>query len=470
MPTAKANEVLPVKATPHKRFFIDMITRDISLEACVLDLIDNSVDGATRSTEATTSSRAKSPKPHPLSSGDERYKGFRIDVRCSSSSFRITDNCGGIPVDIACEYAFNFGRDPSDPNEGDTEAGIGIYGIGMKRALFKLGREFTIDSHTRNDAFTMSVDVEQWASKPDDWNLSLTTAKPSAKGPGTNIEVTRLKAGVAQEFGTPGFATRLMDAAARTYAAFLDQGLEMRVNGASVKPTGFTFLQGKGFQPLHEKEIQKVTLPLGKPQKVDVDIEIWAGAATGSGAVRSDDEDEENDASMWGWYVLCNNRVVLSGDKSPRTGWGLGTFPQWHPQYNGFIGIVAFRSEEPYALPWTTTKNDVDVDSVIFRMARKQMQIAARDYISYSRQRKANREDAKAIERSAKSVRLTSVDTVQQMRTPKVPGTTQGSVNILYQKPKRQVAKAAAAMGDPSLSASQVGIRSFEYYYANEVE
>jgi hypothetical protein len=37
------------KAYPTKAFFVNMITRDITFEDCILDLIDNSVDGASRS-------------------------------------------------------------------------------------------------------------------------------------------------------------------------------------------------------------------------------------------------------------------------------------------------------------------------------------------------------------------------------------------------------------------------------------
>ena len=33
-------------ATPTKDFFVRMITKDISLEDCILDLIDNCLDGA----------------------------------------------------------------------------------------------------------------------------------------------------------------------------------------------------------------------------------------------------------------------------------------------------------------------------------------------------------------------------------------------------------------------------------------
>ena len=43
---AKANEnnAQFAKAYPRKHFFFEMFTRDISLEDCILDLIDNSID------------------------------------------------------------------------------------------------------------------------------------------------------------------------------------------------------------------------------------------------------------------------------------------------------------------------------------------------------------------------------------------------------------------------------------------
>ena len=37
-----------IHADPSKEFFIDMLTRDISLSECVLDLLDNSVHGLIR--------------------------------------------------------------------------------------------------------------------------------------------------------------------------------------------------------------------------------------------------------------------------------------------------------------------------------------------------------------------------------------------------------------------------------------
>ena len=37
-----------VEAYPRKQFFIEMFTRDIGLEDCILDLIDNSMDALLR--------------------------------------------------------------------------------------------------------------------------------------------------------------------------------------------------------------------------------------------------------------------------------------------------------------------------------------------------------------------------------------------------------------------------------------
>ena len=38
-----------IKASPTKEFFITMLTRDVMLTRAIIDLVDNSVDGAKRS-------------------------------------------------------------------------------------------------------------------------------------------------------------------------------------------------------------------------------------------------------------------------------------------------------------------------------------------------------------------------------------------------------------------------------------
>jgi hypothetical protein len=43
---------LQADATPTKRFFIDNLTRDLTLEDAILDLVDNSIDAFVRTHSA----------------------------------------------------------------------------------------------------------------------------------------------------------------------------------------------------------------------------------------------------------------------------------------------------------------------------------------------------------------------------------------------------------------------------------
>src|SRR5262245_36948937 len=105
------------KGDPTKAFFVRTITRDISLSDCILDLIDNSVDGAWQS---------EGSRPSTLEAKTNLSK-YKIEIHISSKSFSILDNCGGISLDEAANYAFTFGRRDSEPNE---KYSIGVYGIG----------------------------------------------------------------------------------------------------------------------------------------------------------------------------------------------------------------------------------------------------------------------------------------------------------------------------------------------------
>ena len=125
-------------ASPTKEFFVHMITRDISLQDSILDLLDNSIDGARRSIPAAA----------PV---ETKYAGFWAQIDFAKDRFRIKDNCGGISVEMAKKYAFRFGRTSNAPQDGAFS--IGVYGIGMKRAVLKLGKSITITSSTSTEIF-----------------------------------------------------------------------------------------------------------------------------------------------------------------------------------------------------------------------------------------------------------------------------------------------------------------------------
>lgn len=107
-------ETKMIKANPTREFFVNMLVRDILLKQAIIELIDNSIDGARTIKK------------------DNDFTGLKIAVDFDGDSFCIRDNCGGIPLDVAQEYAFRFGR-PKEKETGNNET-TGIFGIGMKPA------------------------------------------------------------------------------------------------------------------------------------------------------------------------------------------------------------------------------------------------------------------------------------------------------------------------------------------------
>src|SRR6266849_9758002 len=190
-------------ASPTKQFFIRMITRDIRLEDCILDLIDNSLDGATRLIHKKLPSRDE----------DNKFAGFEISLSLDGE-FSISDNCGGIGLKLAKEVAFHFGRPKDAPPDKDYM--IGLYGIGMKRAMFKLGKLIKIESSTKDDAFKMMIDVDAWEKKTE-WNFEMNVVKPWTPV-GTNIQIPTLTKEVQVQMRDSTFVSELRRLIARDYA------------------------------------------------------------------------------------------------------------------------------------------------------------------------------------------------------------------------------------------------------------
>ena len=146
---SEAKDPKIIEGSPTKELFIEMLVRDIPLIRAIIDLVDNSVDGATRSQT------------------NDNYNDFWIRIEVKKENFKISDNCGGIPINVAREYAFRFGR----PEGVElTPKSIGKFGVGMKRTFFKLGKQFKVDSTTETSHFVVEHDVDEWKGNPD-WHF-----------------------------------------------------------------------------------------------------------------------------------------------------------------------------------------------------------------------------------------------------------------------------------------------------------
>lgn len=432
--------------SPTKDFFVRMITRDITLADCILDLLDNAIDGARR-TLKRTGGHAKG----------RFLEGFGASLNVASDAFVVSDNCGGISLNDAVEYAFHFGRRKDAPH--DVDHSIGLYGIGMKRAIFKIGRKARIESRPPAEAFVVNVDVDQWERNETDWDFDLGSLEANAEV-GTRIVIEDLYPQIASTFADPTFVNELIRTIARDYAFVIGKGFSVSVNGTDVPNYEYRLKEGEDIEPAvveYDDDGVHVRIVAGLMKELDSDIP---------------DELRLAETEPYGWYVVCNDRVVLAGDKSDLTVWGNQGFRVWHPQYNGFAGFVFFESEDPKKLPWTTTKREVDASEPLYLRAIVKMKELTGQFTAYTNQRKANPEGAKQVEAAAASVSVsTGLATPKAMKLPKVADKEAGTdyVTVAYPRPKQHVKEVAEALGNFNMSAREVGIRTFEYYRSMEL-
>jgi len=343
-----------ISAEPTKSFFVDMLVRDIPLEQAVLDLVDNCVDGAKR-----LAKQAERP-----------YEGCSVEITIDKTQFRILDNCGGFDVETAREYAFRFGR---PPGARATTHSIGQFGVGMKRALFKFGRHFNVQSATPDESWAVDVNVDAWEAEPG-WSFPWAEFEGeniSTAHPGTDIKVTKLRPEVALKFGTVWFVNTIIGLVKSKHRQFISDGLQISVNNTRIDATNIYLLVGEGFAPGTD------ILKFSSDGAVPVVAKIIVGVGPSS-------------PKEAGWNVICNGRVILEADRRSVTGWGLleeeagrTLIPSFHNQFARFRGIVSFDSDDSSGIPWNTTKTDVDQDSIVWRQTFQRMLEMMRPVIDF---------------------------------------------------------------------------------------
>lgn len=382
--------------SPSKSFFVEMLTRDIELQDAILDLVDNCIDGIQRRLKA-------SPKK-----GAQPYSGFKAKLDLSKKGFTIEDNCGGIPRDKAENYAFRLGR-PSNaaPEKIPT---VGVYGIGMKRAIFKLGRSATVTTLHQQAGFSVSISAA-WMVDDDDWDIPITnlakTAVPvslRSQG-GTIISVANLLPTVQYEFDSQrsSFIDALKATIATHYSYILQKGFAIEVNGVAVKPRmlGLLVSKPKASGARIEPFVYRAT-------KDEVEVEIVLGLYRDIPDQAEIDEELEGRASAsretCGWTIICNERVVVYADKTRLTGWGEATVPAYHPQFNAIAGIVRFTSNDMSKLPVTTTKRGLEASSELFLTVKDVMREGLKHFTNFTNQWKGRAAERNAILVAAESI------------------------------------------------------------------
>jgi len=342
-----------------------------------LDLLDNCVDGILRSDKADGKN-----KP---------YSGFHAEIEFKKDSFMISDNCGGIPWTLH-DYAFKMGR--ASDRKPDVPGGVGVYGIGMKRAIFKMGRRCLIS--TQNGSNSYEVDIKPaWVADENQWTLPVHGAKRAMAEDGTTVVVGDLYPDITKRFAddAESFKSKLRDMVATHYAFIIDKGLRVSINRDPVKPrpTRLVFSQkttGSRIQPYIFKgrtdDGVNVYLAVGFTRPIPSQDEV-----------ASEQEEKQYSSLEAGWTVLCNDRAVLYCNRDELTGWGEANVPRYHTQFTAISGIVEFKAADASKLPTTTTKRGIDTSSRLYLQVKNKMREGMRIFTDYTNKWKTRADESR---------------------------------------------------------------------------
>ena len=445
-------------AYPRKRFFVEMFTRDVTLADCILDLIDNAIDGLVRTRRLDLGEGLLADTPVR---GRTRLPTIKVDY--SPTGFEIADNCGGISMADARNEAFNFGHSHSF-SAGGGEARLGVYGIGLKRAVFKMGREFEVESRTTEDGFRLTLDVDKWLVRdqhPGDWRMPLETAEParSLKTAGTRIQVRRLREDVqAVVREDPTLSPRLRDSIGKTYGLLLGKHVDIVLNGEPVAPWA-----------LELGVSEEVTPALQRFEFDGVSALVLAGLS-------APDARGQWSAESAGWYVACNGRLVVVADQTALAGWATGSLSRFHMgKFRSFRGIALLWASEPLKLPWTTSKRGLNTESPVYLCLRHHMLKVTRPVLDFLNrmypQDPAEAPHELAMARSVRPQPLTALKSGGEApfeagpKARRMPKTTQ---TVQYAAQKADLDLVRRHLREPDISNVRIGEYTFQYYLRAE--
>jgi histidine kinase/DNA gyrase B/HSP90-like ATPase len=395
------NPYEPVDASPVKPFFVYMLTRDIRLEDAILDLLDNCVDGILRSKAAKQEKQKKRP-----------YDGFWAEIKFDKDTFSISDNCGGIPW-ILHKYAFTMGRE-TDPNRpSDAPGTVGTYGIGMKRAIFKMGRQCSISTRNERDAYDVEI-APDWIEKKGDWNLPVEPSKTPLKHEGTMIVVGTLHPPIADRFNVDRQAIQktLQDMVETHYAVIIRKGLQITINGVSAKPRPMQLLFApEGTKKRDANGIRPFIFKTKTEEGVEVFLTVgFTGPIPDPDEAESEQVQKRYSSEDAGWTIICNDRAVVYCDRTELTGWGEAGVPRYHNQFIAIAGIVEFKGDAS-KLPTTTTKRDVDASSRLYLQVKNKMREGMRIFTDYTNKWKKHLDESKAYIEAGERLSLEEIKT-----------------------------------------------------------
>src|SRR6185503_321819 len=352
-----------------------------------------------------------------------------------------------------------------------TKKSIGQFGIGMKRAFFKLGGHIHIKSVAPTSQYELTIDVNQWQKDTSaNWRFEFDhgTLKEQLKNDknqtGLNVLITQLSDDSNISFDDKNFVDRLQKEIALEHMLNINKGLSIEINDIKLTSNQITLVNDVNIKPTYWEKVG-----------ADQSVRVIAGISA-------------KDADEGGWYIFCNDRLIVAKDQTAQTVWtgskGDGV-PKYHAQFHRFRGYAFFEANDSSKLPWNTTKTGMDMDSPYYKEVRAKMINMTRQVMDLldklkEEKEKGNPEDSQTLNKEVQKS-LNSPMTVLEVLKETVhlnnsfrypvalfnPIKKSKAVKITYQvSPERfEAVKQKLAKSDPN----EVGLSTFDYYYKNEI-
>ena len=317
---------MTIDGTPKKRLFLSIIS-DYDLKTGLCELIDNALD-------FWMSNEMKNPlKVSVILDPDRQF----IQVR---------DNAGGVSEDqIELLIA------PGASRNEMSDALIGVFGVGGKRAGIALGELVEIQTRHKNGK-SIQVDLtKEWIESPS-WDLDIYEV-PEIDPGSTTVNITKVRQGFDNDD-----VEHFRQHASETYSWFINQGCVIELNDSSILPTTF---DAWAYPPEYLPRQTKFTIAPESGKLLDVTL-------TG-GLILDRNPETEN----YGVYFYCNHRLILKNLKVRDVGYFVSAeagVP--HPDASLCRVLIEFHGPAEL-MPWNSSKSGINFSHPAFTAIRRRV-------------------------------------------------------------------------------------------------
>lgn len=299
-----------VDMRPEKDLIVNALIKDATLETAIFEFIDNSIKAAKKISK------------------NGRIDSFFIKINMGKNEeIEIIDNCGGMDKESFINKVFRFGNSYDTKDEG--------YGIGMKRALFKLAEKFEVISYGDNGNFKVCLDVKEWL-KNDNWNASMEEIKVSETNikKGVQIRIDKINVNIKQILRDEVVIVDLTKKVKEKYFFALKENFKIEINNNIVK------------------------IPIKDARR-----KIYESPTNVIGGNEFKIVIEKSNVAIkeWGWNFIVGGRIVSKDytyiEKNLKEDTNEYEFK------NRFIGNIFIEAVDVSKIPIKTTKDALDKDS-----------------------------------------------------------------------------------------------------------